>query len=112
MNPAVIITLVVVLIIIIIAVVAWLLYKANFRPTEITVKTGVMEAKMERKPGDSSPTPDAPTLPPARTEATQEATGGSRMKDNTIEAPADSGARIAQIAKDDSSMTNNRIELK
>ena len=102
------VTLVIVSIIIIIAVIAWLLYKANFKPKEITVKAGVVEAKMER---DTGVNPKAETSTP-RTEATQEATAGGRIKDATINAPAESGARLKQKAEGDgSSITGSNIEL-
>lgn len=108
MNPTVI-TLTVVGIIIIIAAIAWFLYKANFRAKEITMKVGPLEAKMERE----SKTDPKTGIEKQHTEASQEATDGGRIKDTTIKAPAESGAKLKQKAEGEgSSITNSGIELK
>jgi hypothetical protein len=107
MNLAAVI-LVSVSIIAIIIVIAWLLYKANSRAKEITVKAGVFEAKMERDIG-INPKAGPPT---PHTQATQEAIAGGRIEDATIKAPADSGATAKQKAEGEgSSITGSDIEL-
>lgn len=108
MNSAVV-TLIVVGVVVIIAVVAWLLYKANFKAKEIKIKTGVADFTLDRKPGTETPN-TAPAAP--RTEATQEAIDRGRIEGASIKAPAESGARLSQKAEGESSITNSTIELK
>lgn len=108
MSPTTV-TLIVIVVIIIVAIVAWFVYKAGFKAKEITVKTGLMEAKLER----SSPAAEKPEVPTIRTEAAQEALQGGKIKDSNIKAPADSGAKLRQRAENEgSSITGSDIELK
>lgn len=94
--------------IVVVVVIAWLLYKAGFKVKEVTAKAGPLEAKMERDTGVNSRT----EMPTSRTEATQEAMDGGRIKDSTIKAPAESGAKLKQKAEgDESSITGSSIEL-
>ena len=108
MNPTAI-TLIVIGVIVVVAAVAWILYRLGFKAKEITVKAGPVEAKMERE----ADTPDKPTLPKPRTEATQEAVQGGRIKDSNIRAPADSGAKLKQkAAGEGSSISDSDIQLE
>ncbi len=92
----------------VIAVIAWLLYKANFKAKEIKIKTGVVEATLER---ESEPDPK-PSPPKPQTQASQEATEGGRIEKSTIEAPAASGASLKQKAKGkDSQIKDSGIKL-
>jgi hypothetical protein len=110
MNTATVI-LIGVALLAIIAAIAWGLYKAGFTVDELTAKLGLVEAKMKRTPGPATPPTEPPPAP--RTEAAQEATGGARLKNATMKAPADSGAKLSQQAKDaGSSITDSTIELK
>ena len=102
------IILVIIAVAVVVAVIAWLLYKAGFKIKEITAKAGPLEAKMERKPGANS---KAASLKQS-TVATQEATAGGRIKNSTIKAPAEAGAKLKQQAKGTgSSISDSNIEL-
>jgi hypothetical protein len=105
-------TITVIAVIVVIAVIAWLLYKAGFKPKEITVKAGPLEAKMERSPAAAGTATEKQDTPKARTEATQEALQGAHIDNSTITAPADSGAKLKQKAEGEgSSITGSTIQL-
>jgi hypothetical protein len=107
MNPTAV-ALTIMVVAVVIAVIAWLIYKAGFKPKEITVKTGLVEAKMERETGSDA----KPETPRPRTEATQEALEKGRIKDSKIKAPAESGAKLKQKAEGEgSSIAGSDIEL-
>jgi|GEM_PF-4751726 len=106
-TTIIIITLIV---IIIIAAVAFGIYKAGFRTTKVKVKTGLLEAEMERTPtGDKDDKAEEPVL---RTKASQEATDGGVIRKSTIKASADSGVEAIQKAEGEGSrVDDSRIEL-
>lgn len=98
-----------IILLVVIATIAWLLYRANFRPKEITVKTGILEAKMERE----NETPPKPEVIKRRTEASQTVSDGAQIIDSNIKAPAQSGAKLKQDAKGKGSeISGSDIELK
>lgn len=112
MNPTTII-LIVITLLVVIGLLAWLVYKAGFRATEMTVKAGLVETKMERTPGDKPAAADDTAPPAPRTEASQEALDGGQIDESTIRAPADSGAKLQQKAKGpDSRISGGEIELR
>ncbi len=101
MDTWIIVTGIVVLIAII-AGIAYALKKAGFRTTKLKVKTGVLEAEMERTPADASePAPDK--TPTTRTEVRQSATNGGIIENSGITISNDSGAKVDQKAKDEGS---------
>ena len=92
MDPTTV-SLIVIIVIVVVAVIAWLLYKAGFKTKELTVKAGMVEAKMERETGKDSPQPQTP---PARTEVRQTAGDGGVIRKSGISAPAQGNAQINQ----------------
>jgi hypothetical protein len=107
-------TLIAVLILgaLIIVVIAFALYKAGFRPTEITVKTGPVEAKMKRTLAQSGESEAATSAKPATPiQFSQEAINSSEIRKSSIKAPADSSASASQKAEDDSRLDDAHIKL-
>jgi hypothetical protein len=99
-NPVLLITLSLAAI----AVIAFAVYKAGFRPTKVKVKTGLLEAEMERSPRAES------TSPP---QFSQEATDGGMIRKANIKAPAGSPASATQKAEGKGSrLEETRIELE
>lgn len=113
MSPT-LITVLVLGVLIIIAAIAFALYKAGFRPTEIKVKTGPVEAKMERtsvQPSGSDKE-TLPAEPAAPAQFSQEATSGGVIRKSGIETPADSPAGAAQKAEGEGSrVDDSQIKL-
>jgi hypothetical protein len=110
MSPT-LITVLVLGVLIIIAAIAFALYKAGFRPTEINVKTGPLEAKMERTPAQPSDKETPPAEPAVPVPFSQEAISGSVIRKTSIKAPADSPASASQKAEDDSLLDDVHIKL-
>jgi Tfp pilus assembly protein PilE len=109
-------TLIAVLVLIVLAIIAGLafaVYKAGFRTTKVKVKTGLLEAEMERTPAqaaDGTPqTPSAELAAPAQFR--QEAIRRSKIRKSSIEAPAGAPASASQKAEDDSSLEDSHIKL-
>ena len=95
--------------VVLIAVIAWAIHKAGFRATKMTVKTGLVEAEMERTPGKTTPVATPPEQPPPPTgpQVQQRATDGGAIIDSGITAPADSVADIDQQAKGEGSQIDD-----
>lgn len=110
MNPTVALILGGIAVVIIIAIIAWLLFKAGFKPKELTVKAGPVEAKMER---DTGAAPPPATAHPPRAEARQQASDGGQIDNSNITLPADSGAKASQKAEGTgSSISNSDIKIE
>ncbi|RLC98655.1 MAG: hypothetical protein DRI77_04535 [Chloroflexi bacterium] len=92
-SVAVVLIVVGFIIVVIVAVVAWLLYKAGFKVTEVTTKTGPLEAKMKRNPDEKPSKAESPT---SRVEVYQKAGRGGVICESGISAPGQSNARIEQ----------------
>lgn len=103
MSQTTIIPLVLIGLALLIAVIAWGIYKAGFRATRMKVKTGLLEAEMERTPGQPLPTADPAPPPPAGPKVRQRAGAGGAITDSGITAPAASAADIDQEAKGEGS---------
>lgn len=107
--------LIVILVLIVLAIIgglAFALYKTGFRTTKVKIKTGLVEAEMERtpdQPGDSGQ--ETPTGDAAPAQFSQEASGGSEIRKSSIEALADSPASASQKADDDSRLEDSHIKL-
>jgi hypothetical protein len=90
-----------------IAVIAWGIYKTGFRATKMTVKTGLLEAEMERAPGDPTAATQPAPPPPAGPKVRQRAGDGGAITASGISAPADSAADIDQQAKGEGSQIDD-----
>ncbi len=100
MSQTTIVVLVLVGLIIIIALIAWGIYKAGFRATKVTVKTGVLEAEMERPPSQPEGVGlQAEPGPPTGPKIHQRASDGGAITQSGITAPANAAAEIDQQAK-------------
>ena len=112
MNPT--LTAILVLIVLaIIAVLAFAAYKAGFRTTKVKVKTGLLEAEMERTPAQTNDSPASASSDESATPAQfrQEAIKGSKIRKSSIEATADTPASAQQKAENDSSIKDSHIKL-
>jgi Tfp pilus assembly protein PilE len=93
MSPT-LVTIAILAIVIIIVALAYILYRARFRITEITAKTGPLEMKMER-----TPTTDTSAEPSPPAQFSKEATDGASVENATIEASPDATASAKQKAE-------------
>lgn len=86
--------------VIIIALVTWGVYKAGFRTTKVKVKTGVLEAEMERTPSrPAGVEPQTEASPPIGPKIHQRASDGGVISQSGITTPANAAAEIDQQAK-------------
>jgi hypothetical protein len=82
----------------IVAIIAVVLYRCGFRVKDIKAKLGILEIGAEREKRTPQQAPKGRLLP--RTEVKQRAENGGQIEDSGITAPARSGAKITQEAKD------------
>ncbi len=103
-------TLTVVLIVALVALaLSAILYFAGFRPKKITITWPFGTAELEREPaGTKKPKATLATT----TDVSQKAEGGGVIQDSPIEAPANSGAHVAQEATDKGRIKGSGITLE
>lgn len=92
-------TIIAMAIIVIIAIIlggAWLLYRSGFRLNKLLVKLGVVEAEMERTPGDAPATGPAPS---AGIEQTQQAIGRGSLIENSPQQAGAPGVKQSMQAR-------------
>jgi hypothetical protein len=80
----------------IIAGIAYGVYRAKFRVTEVEVNTGLVKTKMTRQAAEAAE-PASEAAPP-RTTAEQIAEEGGVVRKSRIEAPAEANAELRQKA--------------
>lgn len=113
MTPT-LITIIVLVVIVVIAGLAFAIYKAGFRATEVEFTTGLLKTKMTRTPPDAeNKAEETAQVPSPPTQARQTAADGGVVRKSRISAPADSGADLSQEATGEGSeIDGSTIELK